>query len=166
MIKPIIKKGRDLTTREYKELMDLCRLAVPTASDDFLRTHHIEKTDPFFYLYKIDQKIVAFVALVMFWAETPFSKKKLPIFFVNLTLKKENVDQYIKNFSKHAVVHFGKSQIGIFWFLKKYVFIVQTFNPKLVERLSAFFPMCFPKVESQPSIEIHQFVKSIFVDYS
>ena len=100
MLTPIIKKSKELSLLEIKELNDICRLVNAQNPIDHIERNHIEKTNPIFYLFKIDSKIVAFQSFNLFYKKTPFSKNKIPIMFVGLSYKDPKTDSLTKNYAK------------------------------------------------------------------
>jgi hypothetical protein len=157
------KKGCDLSEGEIKELDDIYRLNNPFMPENHIKKNHIDKTNPIFYLYKIDGKIVAFQAFTLFNKKTPFTKKRIPVLYINLGYKDENADKHVKNFAKNSSAIFLKENLGTFWFLKKFVLVFQTYNPKVVERSSRFFSIAYPNpnIETPPS-DVHEFAQEFF----
>ena len=162
MIQPIIKKGIDLTQAEIEELDQIYLLSNPKMPKDHIKINHIEKTNPVFFLYKVEGKIAAFQAYTSFKKKTPFHKKKIPVIYLNLSYKNPEADKYIKNFAKTSNLAFIKMTFGRFWFLKKFVMVFQTYNPKLIERISAFFAKAYPNYYEQTPKEVQRFSQFFF----
>ncbi|WMX13761.1 MULTISPECIES: hypothetical protein [unclassified Aureispira] len=157
MIYPIIKQSKDLTLDELKELNAICRAINSCFAENHVEENHIKKTNPIFYLFKVNEKIVAFHAFSVFLERTPFSKKKIPIIYINLSFKRQGFDAYIKNYAKWSNAHFLKQQIGRFWFLRKFILIFLTNNPKLAERSSEVFYQSYPSYHQETPNEILHF---------
>jgi hypothetical protein len=163
MVRTLIKKGKDLSIEEIKELERIYCLNNPFMPEDHIKKNHIDKTNPIFYLYKIDGKIVAFQAFTLFYKKTPFTKKTIPVLYVNLGYKDEKADQHIKNFAKKSSATFLKENLGFFWFLKRFVLVFQTYNPKIVARSSRFFSVIYPNTKDEsPPQNVHEFAQNFF----
>lgn len=163
MITPIIKEGKDLTLEELKELNAICQNINSFFSENHVEANHIEKTNPVFYLFKVEEKIAAFHAFSLFNLNTPFSTKKIPVIYINLSFKALNADAHIKNYAKWSNNHFLKKHIGRFWYFKEFLLCFLTNNPKLAERSSTVFYQAHPLYSNQVTDELSAFC-SDFVD--
>jgi len=163
MVQRVKKKGTDLSREEIRELDDIYRLNNPFMPENHIEKNHINKTNPIFYLYKVEGKIVAFQAFTLFDKKTPFSKKTIPVLYINLGYKDENADEHIKNFAKKSSAIFLRESLGFFWFLKRFVIVFQTYNPKVVERSSRFFSTAYPNLSDEmPPSDVHEFAQDFF----
>jgi hypothetical protein len=159
MVKPIIKKSEDLSSDEIKELNEICRSINSYFPKDHIQVNHINKTSPIFYLFKVQEKIVAFHAFSIFKEKTPFGTKELPIIYINLSFKKPNADAHIKNYAKWSNAHFLKANIGRFWLFKKFVLIFLTNNPKVAKRSANVFHQSYPVHKTDTPQKIQDFAK-------
>lgn len=148
MLPPLIKKGTELTAQEIEQLYQLhMKYAVdasPEAAHHHIIERHVERMEVTFYLYKWKGRIVAYHASTWFERTTPFHKKPLPIFHVNMTFKEEGANEHIKNYAKFSNLHLLRQQLGRFWYLKPFVMTFLTVNPKIIARLSKVFSQTYP----------------------
>lgn len=155
MIKPIIKKGTALSKKEIEEMYQLhfkYRLdPSPEAAYHHIVERHVQAMDVTFYLYKLEGRIVAYHGMTWFERLTPFSKKPLPIFHINVSFKDPTADQHIKNYGKSSNMHLLRQHLGYFWFLKRFVMTFNTVNPKVIERLSHVLTICYPNGKRPPA---------------
>ncbi len=165
MIAPIIKEGKDLTPAELKELNAICRNINSFFPENHVEVNHIEKTNPIFYLFKVEEKIVAFHVFSLFKAKTPFSSKEIPVIYINLSFKTLDADAHIKNYAKWSNNHFLKAHIGRFWYFKEFLLCFLTNNPKLAERSSTVFYQAHPLYSNQATDEISSFCSDFVANY-
>lgn len=131
--------------------------------ENHIQKNHIDKTNPVFYLYKLDDKILAYQAFSLFYKKTPFTKRSIPIMYINLSYKDENTDGHIKNFALKSNAIFLRENLGMFWFLKKFILAYQTYNPKVVHRSSRFFTKVYPNVvDNTIPTDVHDFAQQFY----
>ena len=164
MVEEILKKGSNLSVDEIKALEEIFLLINPNMPENHLQINHIDKTNPVFHIFKVNDKIAAFQAYSLFKAVTPFRNKALPIIYINLSYKDPSKNAHIKNFAKRSNLSFIKRSIGSLWFLKSFLVIFETYNPKLVERISPFFSRYYPNVSNPTPKAIQQFGQDFFRD--
>ncbi|WP_338768874.1 hypothetical protein WAF17_08685 [Bernardetia sp. ABR2-2B] len=163
MVEIISKKGTELSEKEVKQITDLAQKANPAFPDDYLHHFHINRYNPIFYMHKIDGEVMAVQAFYNVKNQTPFHEKPLEIIFVSVVFKNETADRHIKNFAKKGNLLFLKRKLGYFWFLGKFLFIFQTYNPKAIERISPTFYETYPTLDKPVSERIYNFVRG-FID--
>jgi hypothetical protein len=157
MVKPIIKDSSDLSLEELNELNEICRSINSHFPEDHVQENHIKKTNPIFYLFKEEGRILAFHSFSIFKEKTPFYKKEIPVIYINLSFKKQNAAASIKNYAKWSNAHFLKENIGRFWYFKKFALIFLTNNPKLAERSSKVFYESYPSYKGDTSEDVQAF---------
>ena len=159
MLHPIIKKSEELSSEELKQLHEINSLIFYQSPENHIEKHHIKKTKPTFYLYKKDDKILAFQAFNLFFKKTPFYHKEIPIIYICISYKNPKADKYIKDYAKKSNLHFIKKQLGIFWFFKPFLVSFITNNPKLLTRISKPFLTHYPNYKTSTPEEIYLFAK-------
>lgn len=162
MTETLVKKGTDLTTNEIAELEAIYRLTNAQMPDNYIKSYHIDKTDPTFHLFKLNGRTVAFQAYSMFKRTTPFSKKPIPVVYLNLSYKDASADRYVKNFAKKSNLRYIKETFGKHWYFKRFAMVFQTYNPNLVERISAYFGQAHPHPNNDTPADVHQFAQDFF----
>ncbi len=160
MVEIIAKQGTELSKEELQQITDLAQAANPVFPNDYITHFHIERYNPVFYMHKIEGRVMAVQAFSDTKLQTPFHKKPLEIIFVSVVFKYSKADDYIKNFAKAGNLLFLKRKLGYFWFLGKFLFIFQTYNPKAIERISPTFYETYPTLDKPISKEIYDFVRS------
>lgn len=164
MTETIIKKGTALTKQELDELDVVYRLTNAKMPENHIKINHIDKTDPTFYLYKAEGRIVAFQAYSVFNRHTPFARKAIPVVYLNLSYKDASADKYIKNFAKKSNQDFIKDTFGKYWYLKEFAMVFQTYNPNLMERISPYFGSAYPHpTQNTPAAVLH-FAQDFFAN--
>lgn len=163
MVEIISKKGTELSKEEIQEINDLAQAANPVFPNDYIVEFHIKRYNPVFYMHKIEGKVMAVQAFSDVKLLTPFHKKPVEIIFVSVVFKNDKADEHIKNFAKKGNLLFLKRKLGYFWFLGKFLFIFQTYNPKAIERISPTFYETYPKLDKPVSETIYNFVRN-FID--
>ena len=164
MIKPTIKESKDLSKEEITELNRLSRIVNKQNPANHIQVNHIEKTQPTFYLFKNEGTTAAFQAFAFFKKLTPFDKREIPIIYINASYKETGINPGIKNYAKHSNFHYIKSQLGKFWFLKKFLVIYLTDNPKLFDRTSKSFYQCYPSYQYPTPPDIRHFCKQFVTE--
>jgi hypothetical protein len=163
MVEITVKQGTELSKEEIQEINDLAQAANPVFPDDYIIDFHINRYNPVFYMHKIDGKVMAVQAFFNVKIFTPFHKKLLETIFVSIVFKNPKADEHIKNFAKTGNLLFLKRKLGYFWFLNKFLFIFQTYNPKAIERIAPTFYEVYPKLDKPISKNIYDFVRN-FID--
>ncbi|WP_291722128.1 hypothetical protein [Bernardetia sp.] len=163
MIEIIAKKGTELSEKELQQITNIAQKANPAFPDNYITHFHIERYNPIFYMHKLEGKTVAVQAFFNRKLKTSFHQKPLEIIFVSVVFKDTEADHYIKNFAKKGNILFLKRTLGQFWFLRKFLFIFQTYNPKAIERISPAFYEVYPKIDMPVSEKVYDFVRS-FID--
>ncbi|MEL6628122.1 MAG: hypothetical protein AAFO96_11420 [Bacteroidota bacterium] len=157
MVTPEIKRGTDLTSKELEELDVLVHYLHHQLPENHIQINHVEKTNPLFYLYKVDEKIVACQAYTLSKVVTPFASRPLPIIYINISYKYDWANAHVKNFAKQSNLSFIRENIGRFWYFKKFILAFHTVNPKLVERLSGTFETYYPHYAYEVPSEVVAF---------
>lgn len=165
MVEIVAKKGSQLSKTELQEITEIAQNANPAFPNDYLQEFHIKRYNPEFYMHKIDEKVVAVQAFFHKKLPTPFHQKPLDVVFVSVVFKDVKADKDIKNFAKKGNLLFLKRNIGKLWFLQKFLFIFQTYNPKAVERISPTFYEVYPKVDIPVSEKVYAFVRNFINKY-
>jgi len=164
MIKPTIKESKDLSEDELIQLNAIGRLINTANPENHVQINHVNTTNPVFYLYKKKERILAFQAFSIFKKVTPFEKKEIPIIYINVSYKNPDAGKLVKDYAKKSNLHFIKQQLGSFWFLKKFLLIFITDNPKLLDRVSKKFDEHYPSYKNKTSSEVHAFCKNLITE--
>lgn len=143
-ILPEVKASEALSAGEIDEMHAIYRSIDPNMPDNHIVINHIETTRPVFHLFKVDGRIKAFQAYTLREGLTPFSHKRIPIIYINLSYKSLDAGAEVKNFAKEGNFLFLRQTFGQFWYLRKFVNILQSYNPNLVQRISDSFPISYP----------------------
>ncbi len=163
MLSPIIKKGTALTTEEIEQLYRLHTYYAldpsPEAAQYYIKERHIDTINPTFYLYQEAGEIIAYQGLNLFYRQTPFAKKPLPILYISLAFKAVDADNTIKNYVQQSNVHFLKQELGYFWQLHPFILSFTTFNPKGIERLRRVMGDYYPNGTTSPPKTVYEFAK-------
>ncbi len=157
MISPIIKESTDLSENELRELNALSRIVNPKNPENHVQINHINKTNPTFYLFKNEEKLLAYQAFTLFKRLTPFEKKEISIIYINASYKNTNSDTLVKDYAKKSNLHFIKQNLGYFWFFKKFLVIFITDNPKLLNRVSKAFYVHAPSYKAKTTRTLQTF---------
>lgn len=154
MLSPIIKKGKELTQEEIIQVYQLHLKyqidASPEAAYHHIIERHVQAMEVTFYLYKWEGRVVAYHAITWFERSTPFAKKPLPIFHINMSFKDPTADVHVKNYGKRSNLHIVRQRLGRFWYLKSFVLTFNTVNPKAIDRLSRILIRFYPNGNIPP----------------
>jgi len=157
MVSPEIKRGTDLTKQELLEINQMVRQLHHELPENHIEVNHVAKTNPLFYLYKVEGQIVACQAYTLRKLDTPFARHPLPVIFINISYKYDWANAHVKNFAKRSNLSFIRSNIGRLWYFKKFVLTFETVNPRLVERVSATFDKFYPHYEESVPDQVINF---------
>lgn len=161
-ITPELKKSAEITQQELDQMHAIYRKIDPNMPEDHIRVNHINVTEPVFQLFKKEGEILAFQAYSVFHLKTPFARKPIPVINLNLSYKDLAAGDEVKNFAKSGNLMFIRKTLGPFWFLKRFVNVLQSYNPRLVSRISRSFPVSFPEIRSETPAEVVDFSREIF----
>ncbi|MEO0790522.1 MAG: hypothetical protein AAFY36_17795 [Bacteroidota bacterium] len=167
----VVRNSKEVTARELDEMHGIYRMIDPNMPDDHILINHIQTSQPVFHLFKLQGAISAFQAFTLFRVKTPFARKPLPVVYINLSYKRPEAGREVKDFARKSNLRFIKETFGSFWYTKRFVNVLQSYNPKLIQRLSDHFPLSYPSVVEPTPKEVVAFGKDLFrnkllIDYA
>lgn len=158
MILPIVKKGTDLTAPELRQMHTMMGFD-PAEPVDYIQQLHTTRMDTMVYLYKKNKTLLAFQMVSWHYRVTPFSKRPLPVLYINLSFKKSDTEQAVKDFSRRTSYRALQDTLGRFWWTKRFVVTFTTFNPKASKRIQRAFSASYPTDSKGSPVAIQAFAQ-------
>lgn len=109
---------------------------------DHIRKNHLTKANIEFYLVYLDKKLQGIVSYSTAYIAHPLTGKKKFISVGGLTYKHSKTP--IRSLTKLVSKKHMRKHLGHFWFLKSFLAVAKTVNPRVYDQFDSFFPKIYP----------------------
>ena len=162
-IRPTIKHGTALTAKERAQMEALIQTDALEAN--YLQRHHIQKMSVWFYLYKVEDQIMAYQGVSWHQLQTPFSPRPWPVLYINIAYKHPEAPAGTKDFARRTNFHAVRQHLGPFWMFRPFLVAFTTVNPKAMERIQRIFGYYYPDGKTTPPEAIHAMATTFVQDH-
>ena len=149
----------------YRELAGLISEVVPGSNLNDVMPFVMKPKDGDYCLMRDADsgKVVAYNYFHMTVSRTPFMAEALPVIHFGSSYKHPQLRgvNVIWDLGRHYANH----KLGRFWFLKKFVGLSRTINPRVVEYWFELFPEVHPQPGEDIATDIHDFNRDYHAKY-
>lgn len=152
----------EITSTLLKEIDLFLHAIDPTLPDNHFKKHHLHHKNLEVYVVRCQEQICGLVSFSATTAVHPLTEKKTFVSFGGINYR--HPDSPLKNQTKHVSILHMRNHQGRFWFLKPFVAIAKTVNPRVFVQFNNFFQKTHPSIVSSHNKKWQHFLSSHLTD--